>query len=264
MGSLAEQGASQLIADGLFECHIHEDWKVYGPDGGYITSILLRAVGQVSEHPFPISYFGQYLRVADFGKAQVKVECIKRGRQASAYEAQLFRNDKLVHKALVWTGIHKQGPDNSGLDHCLYEKPEFYVPLEEAGPRPTLGPFPFWDNLDIKKVKAGDGHFGQWYRFIPELYDIDPYLDAARSLVLIDTMQWPAAWHLHNGPMNYAAPSLDLSVRFHAFSETQWVFCNAVADVGYGGLLAGSGYVWDEDGKLLASGGSQSLCVGVG
>ena len=55
-----------------------------------------------------------------------------------------------------------------------------------------------------------------WCRFDPTATFEDPYLDAARSLMIIDTMGWPAFMASQTGaPPNSSAPTIELSARFH-------------------------------------------------
>ncbi len=244
------------MVSGHYRVELSPEWKIWGPNGGYLAACMLRTVGAMSRHKRPVSYFGQYLRVAAFGPADIHVECLKEGRQSAAYSARMMQDGKLILQALVWTGT-----EGAGLEHVTTALPSSHKPLAEAGERPAVGPMPFWNNLDLRKGVMEGGHYGHWYRFNPAFEIDDAYLDAARSLVLIDTMQWPAAWYAHEKPA-YVAPSLDLYVRFHnSAPRSDWLYSHATADIGAHGFLAGSAQVWAEDGSLLASGGSQSLCV---
>ena len=57
------------------------------------------------------------------------------------------------------------------------------------------------------------------------------------------------------------APSLDLHVRFHrAPPYSEWLFVEARADVATEGLIGFHNRVWDEAGRVVASGGGQLLC----
>lgn len=256
MGCLKAQSASTPLTEGQYRVELSPEWKIWGPNGGYLAACVLRAIGEMSEHERPISYFGQYLRVAAFGPADIHIECIKRGRQSAAYSSRLMQGDKLIMQSLIWTGTVGEG-----LEHVTVPLPHRYKALNEAGGRPQVGPMPFWQNLDLKEGVMEGGHYGHWYRFNPAFEIDDAYLDAARSLVLIDTMQWPAAWYRHEKP-KHVAPSLDLYVRFHNIApKSDWLYSHATADIGAHGFLAGSAHVWDMKGNLLASGGSQSLCV---
>jgi acyl-CoA thioesterase-2 len=109
--------------------------------------------------------------------------------------------------------------------------------------------------------KPGAPRWLEWYRFRPRATFDDPFVDAARSLLLIDTLTWPAACQPHVPDSGYIAPSLDVSVRFHrAAPAAEWLLCDAVAPVARHGLIGGAAQVWSPDGTLLASGGGQLLC----
>jgi acyl-CoA thioesterase len=88
----------------------------------------------------------------------------------------------------------------------------------------------------------------------------DPFLAAGRLALLIDTMCWPAASLAHPESL-FIAPSLDLSVCFHRPQQGDWLLIDAEAPLAEQGLIYGRGALWSEDRKLLASGGSQLLCV---
>ena len=47
-----------------------------------------------------------------------------------------------------------------------------------------------------------------FYRFRPRAHDEDPFVDAARAVILIDTFTWPATYGAHPspGPSPWIAP----------------------------------------------------------
>jgi acyl-CoA thioesterase-2 len=255
MGNLNLQTLPRPVRGNQYEIELHPDWEVWGPNGGYLSSILLRAVGLHANKDVPVSYCGHYLRVPAFGLAQITVDCVKDGKQAAAFQVQLRQSDNLMTQALVW--VCNQG---SGLSHQLLPKPTHWLPLEQAGPRPPAGKMRFWQNLEIRGVKNSDGHYSHWYRFAADMDWEDPFADAARSLILIDSMQWPARYYKDVTPPLYVAPSLDLYVQFHRFSpRSHWLFSDALSMSAAHGLVGGGAMVWNDEGQLLASGGSQSL-----
>ncbi len=245
------------LTEGVYTVKLSPAWDVWGPNGGYLCSLLLRAVGQQTERSMPVSFSGQYLRTPSYDDVTITVELIKSGRSVSAYNACMKQGGKIMINAMVWTSDPKDG-----LEYQCENLPQHFVPLNEAGNRPPVGPMAMWDNLDIREVTYHGGHYSHWYRFIPELNISDPFIDAARSIMLIDTMQWPARYFMEEKPPMYVAPSLDLYVQFHQFSEnSEWLFSDATSNIAHEGLVAGSATVWDENGQLLASGGSQSLLL---
>jgi len=100
-----------------------------------------------------------------------------------------------------------------------------------------------------------------WFRFRSVAAFDDPVVDACRSLILMDTLEWPAAVRAHTGTLPWVAPSLDLSVRFHRLEPTsEWLLSDTTAAVATDGLIGGAASIWSESGSLLASGGEQMLC----
>lgn len=255
MADLDEDTRVVRTGPGTYDATISPDWKIWGPNGGYLSALLLRSVGEETERERPISYACQYLQVAEFGDATVEVERVKEGSAVSAYQVRLLQDDRRPILAQVWTGDAADGPD-----HQLLEPPEHFVELAEAGGRPPVGPMPFWENLEIRGVKHDGGHYSHWYRFELGGRLDDVYLDAARSVVLIDSMHWPARYFMEEEPPLYVGPSLDLYVQFHRSSlGSEWLFSDAVSVCAEHGTAGGKATVWDEDGELIASGGGQSI-----
>ena len=250
----------QRLGDGEYSAIPSKSWEVWGPNGGYLCALLMKAVGEEAQGTVPVSFMGQYLRSPKFDTVQINVECIKRGKVTSAYDVCMLQNEKIMMRATVWVGI----PRATTMDYQLRHQADGFIPLQDAVGKPPVGPMPMWDNLEIRKVTSCGGHYSHWYRFLPDIDLTKPFADAARSLILIDTMQWPARYFMEESPPDYVAPSLDLYVQFHQFNSTsQWLFSEASTHVARHGLVAGSATVWDEGGQLLASGGSQSTLIRV-
>ena len=52
---------------------VHRDWEIWGPCGGYVAAIALRAAGAESPFARPASFFCHYLSVADFAPVDLVV-----------------------------------------------------------------------------------------------------------------------------------------------------------------------------------------------
>ena len=103
----------------------------------------------------------------------------------------------------------------------------------------------------------------EWCRFVPTSTFEDPWIDACRSLVLVDVQSWPAASraHAHETTREFYGPSLDLYV---AFADPQphreWLLCDGFGPVARHGLMTWNGRLWSPDGRLVATGEGQLLC----
>jgi acyl-CoA thioesterase-2 len=274
MGDLGQDTAVEQVDEGRFTAKLSEDWAIWGPMGGYIASFALRAAGAASPFERPASFFCQYLGVAAFDTIDIEVTTLRQAKTALAQRVHITQGDRSMLEATIWsTG------DVHGLEHDATEPPDVPGPDElkpitellspeelEAGP-----PFPFWLNFDSRPVtfrkewppkEPIPPSYRDWQRFVPTATFDDPWVDACRSLILVDVQSWPSAsrphaWQDHG----YYAPSLDLYV---AFSDPQpssgWLLCDGAGPVARDGLMTWNGRLWSEDRKLVATGMGQLLC----
>jgi acyl-CoA thioesterase-2 len=179
----------------------------------------------------------------------------------------MVQGEQLTLAAQVWTSNAAGGlaPEYEELEMPAVAPPEALAP-----PRSNPGGFAFWENFDLR-IASSEGRgrpeprgarTERWLRFRGREPGEDPFLSEARALVLIDTMLWPAHWSRRATPLDYAAPSLDVSVWFHQPSaDADWLLIEARAPVSAGGLVYGEGRVWTRAGRLVASGASNMLVL---
>jgi len=274
MGDLAHDTAVEG-ADGHYIASLSPDWEIWGPNGGYVAAVALRAAGAHSRHPKPASLLCHFLEVADFEEVELRVETLRESRRAESMRVSMTQSGRRILEALVWAvdgGL-------SGLEHADAPAPavpdpedlapiEHRLPVEDSRPR-----YSFFDNLEERPVNwiadwesrpAGVPVHHCWYRFRPPPIDADPWVDAGRLAILVDTFQWPAAMRGHaGGTVHHLAPSLDLACRFHRTGPAgaaEWLLVEGRSPVATEGLVGGIASVWDRQGSLLASGGQQMLC----
>ncbi len=271
MGDLAIDTAVRR-GDGRYEAKLSEDWQIWGPAGGYVAAFLLRAAGERSSFPRPASLSCHYLSAAQFGDVTIEATTLRKTKRAESIRVDMTQDGKPIAEALVWTVDHLEGMDH---DHATLDAPhpsevkpilELLTPEQiEMGP-----PFPFWNNFDLRPVtwvsewakrEAGEPVWRQWTRFIPTPTFDDPFIDAARHLILLDVCMWPAASMAYAGPeLRYIAPSLDLSVTFHRLDpSSEWLLADGYSPIAVDGLVGGTARVWSQDGKLLASARQQMI-----
>ena len=72
----------------------------------------------------------------------------------------------------------------------------------------------------------------------PPTFD-DPWVDATRSVILVDLPSWPSAHRPHAWKQPpFIAPTLDLNVAFHRpTSGEEWLLCDGAAPLSTGGLF---------------------------
>jgi acyl-CoA thioesterase II len=280
MGDLDRDTALQGD-DGCYTAVLSRDWEIWGPNGGYIAAIMLRAAGTASSFPVPASLAVHYLARASFDEVQLTVRSLRRTRRAEAFAVSMTQGDRAVAETMAWFVDR----DLQGLEHDVTQMPSVPPPetvptMAERNAEAGLeSPFKFWDNLDNRMLDwrsewppAGPlpPTSDSWFRFLPTATFGDPLVDAARLVIVLDTMGWPAAtrhhaweWPVGAAPA-WVAPSLDLFVRFHQPApESEFVFAHVEAPIAAGPLITTEGRVWSQDGRLLASGASQLLSTPV-
>jgi acyl-CoA thioesterase-2 len=253
-----------------YRAMLSEDWDIWGPNGGYLAAIALRAAGRSAAIARPVALSAHFLRVARFEAVDLYVTTLHAGRRAESIQVAMEQDGRPVLAALVRTAA-----EGAGLAHDVTQCPDVPRPDDlktfaelyagEGGP-----PYKFWQNFDAKPVDPrpmtspplpGPPRARQWHRFAPRATFDDPFLEAARSLILLDTMGWPAATRLHTSPA-FLAPSLDVVAWFHRLvPDEPWLLSDHECPLGDRGLLGMHGRIWTRDGRLVASGGAQLLCV---
>jgi acyl-CoA thioesterase len=272
MGDLANDTELQGT-EGHYTCELSRDWEIWGPNGGYIAAIALRAAGAHTRFDRPASMVGHFLGVAAFETLDVDVTTLRAAKRAESMRVSLTQHGQAVFEALVWSA-----GEVDGLEHELVASPGKGDPetmpsvQERLGDRILQNPYhKFWSNFDERVPDQdwiddwetrgpSDPVAGGWYRYVPVSTFDDLWLDACRSVILLDTLGWPAAGRLHPRS-EYMAPSIDLSCAFHRFRPQEpWLYAQAKAGSAANGLIGCESRVWSRDGTLLAVGASQLLC----
>jgi acyl-CoA thioesterase II len=264
-----EQATRVEGKNGVYGASVSPAWEIVGPNGGYMASIAMRAAAREAQIRSPASFYCQFLRVARFEAIEARVNVVQSGRRSEAIRVSLLQDDKPVAEALLRNAL-----PGEGLEHTAYRAPEApdpeSLPAFEDLRRPDMPKLPFWDNVEGRVIRPErfvpgreplPPHWLEWYRFRPTATFSDPFLDACRSLVLIDTLGWPAARLQHPEP-HFRAPNLDVVAFFHApIAHSEWLLCEQEAPIARSGLIATTARIFDRDGALVASGSAQLLCI---
>ena len=251
--------------DGRYAAALSDDWEIWGPNGGYLAAIALRAAGKVAHIQRPVSLYCHFLSSPAFEAVQLEVNVLKRGRRAESFAVEMTQDGRPILHALV-----KTAADGPGYSHQHLEAPEVPPPAAlETSVRDTAQDpaFSFWDNVERRPVQQATTEepsapvLREWTRFRPTACFEDPFVDAARALILLDTFGFPASYQRFRS-WDYLAPNLDTSAWFHHFSPgCEWLLIDHECLIADHGFMAVSGKVWDTDGSLLATGSAQLCCV---
>ena len=276
MGDLEFDTRIEAVGEGRYRAKVSPDWTIWGPNGGYVASLALRAAGAALDRARPASIVAQLLGVAAFDVVDLDVTILRRSRYATAAQVSLRQGDRRILEALVW-GVD---PGELTLEHDVDPAPDVAgpedVPSREdriaAIPPDRPGPprFPFFENFDTHPLQWSETWpppgplepvTRQWVRYRPTPRFEDPWVDACRLLIPIDTYGWPAASQAHAwiDPPQAIAVTIDLKVSFHRYSEDEWLLVEAVSPIATASLANATAKVWDRTGRLLASGGQTML-----
>jgi acyl-CoA thioesterase-2 len=268
MGDLAADTSVRRAGDGTFRATLSRDWEIWGPMGGYVSACALRAVGAEEPDRVPATFSCHFLAVAEWGDVDIALLRRRETRGASSFRIELSQAGRPVLDAMVWSVSEGQG-----LEHDEASAPDVPAPddlplMTELAPAGVWPPFPLWTNLDAKPAGLdstwppsgpGPAVWRQWVRFRPAGTFDDPWVDAARSVILTDLGGWPAIQMRHGWRRPpYVALTLDLNVSFHRpAGGYDWLLVDGAAPVSTGGRFAWTTGVWSEDRVLRASGGGQ-------
>jgi acyl-CoA thioesterase II len=267
MGDFAADTALEG-AGGRYRARLSPEWKVWGPLGGYVAAIALRAMGEETPLRRPASITCHFLAPGEFEEADVEVTTLRRGKRSQALHVRMSQRGNAFLTATGWV----VDTDMSGLAHDLARMPDVPAPGQLRSYAEVADNYqdwyPVWQgSIDGKPTQwdleqlPGDPFWRTWMRLERTPSLDDPFLDAARSLMWMDLMMWNAATAPHPWPPSHIAPNLDVSAIFHASAATEeWLLCDGEAPVGADGIVGCAGRVWTPAGRLVASGNSCLFC----
>jgi acyl-CoA thioesterase len=265
-GPIGLDAATDLEGDGgRYSIRLSDAWEIWGPSGGYLAAIALRAAGRCAQIPRLVSFYCHFLSSPEFDEVELTVEVLKRGRRSESLAVQMTQHGRPVLFALVRTAAEAPGYRHQELDAPAVASPEESRPYERVIDGKPI--FEFWNNVSCRRPdwdavpEESPAIVREWVRFEPTPCFEDPFIDAARPLILLDTFGWPAVYQKYRG-VDYVAPNLDTSVWFHHSAKaSEWLLVDHECPVAGDGLLGVSGRVWGTDGRLLATGGAQLCCI---
>lgn len=264
-GQSLEEATAVRGEGGSFSLALNERWEIWGPSGGYLAAIALRAAGLCTRIPRPASFYCHFLSSPEFAEVDLSVDVLKRGRRSESLAVKMTQAEKPVLFALLRTAAEAPGYRHQEVGAPVLSSPEASEPFERTKDGKPI--FKFWNNVSCRRPQPSTTDDGdratikEWVRFEPTPYFEDPFLDAARPLILLDTFGWPAAWAKYRGA-DYVAPNLDTYVCFHQpAARCEWLLVDHECPVAAGGLLGVGGRIWDAAGGLLATGSAQLFCV---
>jgi acyl-CoA thioesterase len=126
--AVALDAATELEGDGgSYTARLSDAWEIWGPSGGYLAALTLRAAGMVARIPRPVSYYCHFLSPPDFARVELAVLGVKQGRRSESLAVRMSQDGTDILAALVRTAA--EGP---GYRHQEVAAPA--VPGPDASP----------------------------------------------------------------------------------------------------------------------------------
>ena len=248
----------------LLRADVSPAWDVWGPVGGYVAAIALRALATEADLPRPASFHCNFLSVARFGAVDLEVATLRRGKRTHALHVAMKQDGTPILNATAWFVADAM----DGLAHEHAVAPAVPAPgalrsyAEIADNYADW--YPFWRSVDGRPVNAAEPHppvWNTWMRLLDTPRPLDAVTEAGRMLLWLDMMMWNAADAPHPWPPPFLAPNLDLAASFHELMPgEEWLLCDAHAPVAREGIIGCRGHLWSESGRLLASGNATLIC----
>src|SRR5262245_27582969 len=133
-------------SNGRYSARLSRDWEIWGPNGGYVAAVALRAAGAAATLPRPASFAGHFLSVADFDVVDLEVVTLRAARRAESLRVSMTQRGRPIFEAVVWVVA-----EGDGLRHDVAEMPALPAPAqlasmdELAAQHGLTARYRFWD-----------------------------------------------------------------------------------------------------------------------
>lgn len=250
---------------GRYRSSLSPEWAVWGPNGGYVAAIALRAAMAHSRLPRPTSMQCHFLAVGDFAPIDLRVTSLGGSKRAESLRAEVFQKDRLLLVASVWmTDDALSGFAHDFAVAPAVQRPDALRGYQELAADEYAQWYPIWRSIEGRPLRwrepPGKPEWQTWLRFNETAFP-DRAADALRQVFWLDFPGWNATIAAHPWPFEYLTPNLDLTVQFHAFAPaTTWMLADGVVPLAQDGLVGCTSRLWSEDGRLLATGTSKHIC----
>jgi acyl-CoA thioesterase len=262
MADLLIDSAVEPLGAGRYRTTLSPDWAVWGPYGGYVAAIALRAGLTESRFARPASFQCHFLTVAEFGPVELAVSSLGGGKRAESLRVDVSQKGRMVLTAMLW--VVDEGLD--GFRHESTRPPDVPGPDELKSFASLTGDeyaqwYPIWRSIEGRPVvwrePPGEPVWHCWMR-LADTQITSATDDAIRQLFWLDLPGWNATTSAHAWPFPFLAPNLDLTVQFHRFDpEAEWMLASGYVPLASEGLLGCVSRLWSRDGRLLATGTSK-------
>jgi acyl-CoA thioesterase len=233
------------------------------PNGGYVMSLVQRALCARLPGHSPLTLTTHFLRPAMVGPARLEVEVVKEGRRYATARARMWQGEQEVVSSIATmgaAGVAAAGAAAAAPLRMVNGAPPELPPVEQAVAVPATDFFLIGHQFDLRLhprsagwmtgKPSGDAVMEGYLRFA-DGRDAD-----LASLPLFCDAVTPAIFGVR-APKH--VPTLEMTVHFRAAPRPGWLRFSFRTRFAFDGHLEEDGEVWDEAGQLVAQ--SRQLAV---
>ena len=241
----------------LYTASVSDEWNIgANPNGGYLASIVLRALLAEVDHAKPISVTTHYLRPGVAREmATVSTEVLRRGRTTSSATGRLVQRGKeRLHMVASFGDAEVDDPELVRYNDLLTIDPVDVPPPEACVSRADLlqgVDLPILGRVEVRippelsqPGESGQAVTGGWIRFCdgrpPDLATLPLFCDAfpPSPFGLLGRVGW--------------VPTLELTVHVRRPPAPGWILAQLHTQDLRDGLLVEDGVLWDSEGSVVA------------
>jgi acyl-CoA thioesterase len=249
--------------DDTFTASLSKEWWVFaGANGGYLASVLLRALTERVGDPSRAarSLTVHYVRPPAEGPADIETEVVRSGRSLATLTARLTQGGEVA--ALATAAFSKARPSLEFHDAAMPDVPAPDATAPSTWPEALLPPIArrfAYRPVSSEAMFAGEerAEVGAWLR-LREPRPLDPVLLATVADALA-----PAVFPKADRPVN--ATTIDLTVHFRAPASAEpddgWCLATFRSTVAVDGFVEEDGAIWSPSGRLVAHSRQLALVV---
>src|ERR1700678_2014168 len=248
---------SALKPDGeaAFTAELSPDWCIaHTPNGGYLMSVVLRAMGRVLPFPDPVTATAHYCVPAETGPATVKVEVIRTGRTLARGVGRLLQHDVERLRVVAAFGRLPEvpqpllyGDDRPFVIASLERCRKFELGTPDGGSASVRSRFDtYYDPSSVGWASdrpTREPQLKAWVRSEDgsqaDRYSLPVMIDALPSTAFeLGVTGW--------------VPTIELTIHQRAVPAPGWLKCGFRGRQAGNGLFDEDGEVWDSAGHLVA------------
>lgn len=221
MGDLAADTTVERTGPSTYMCELSSDWEIWGPNGGYLAAVAMRAAGIASGRVRPASINVRFVGAGRSEPVEIDIEVNRHTKVASSVTARITQHGRPLLVPTVWGA----DADLDGLEHHTMLGPHDVPGTDTSG-----APRSCWTSTKPARRARHDTRSGR----------------TSSS----DRPSGSTTGRTGPRPSHRRAPG----------TNEPWLLSEASAPVATGGLVAGVGQIWTCDRQLVALGGSTLLC----